>query len=158
MTSYVLRPGKPSDADALVRLWHAGWHDAHRGHVPDAMCETRDRSHFAKRVADLPWASSVVAAQADVVVGFALVRDAQLDQIYVAAEGRGNGAGALLLASAESAIRAAGFEEAWLMVAAGNRAARRFYQRHGWSDGGPQNITVDGVRASAHRYDKRLPP
>ena len=153
-----IRPATADDAAALVDIWHAGWHDAHRGHVPDALCATRDRGFFVERAAG--FASGFVAVSSEEVVAFTLVDGAQLDQLYVAAPWRGRGAGALLTCAAEEAIRSAGFDEAWLMVAAGNHSARRFYSRRGWSDSGASTVTLDSPSGSvsvvAHRYVKRL--
>lgn len=44
----------------------------------------------------------------------------------------GTGAGARLLHALEEELRDAGFTRAYLMVAAGNERAMRFYAKHGW--------------------------
>jgi GNAT superfamily N-acetyltransferase len=105
-------------------------------------------------------AGTVVAVVDGEVVGFVMVSGDEVDQVYVAASSRGTGVAALLLAEAESMVAAAGHSRAWLAVVAGNIRARRFYQRHGWTDDGPftyEAATADGtIGVTAHRYVKRL--
>ena len=49
---------------------------------------------------------------------------------------------------------------AWLAVVAGNARARRFYERRGWSDGGPFEYAAAGdhgpIPVPSHRYVKDL--
>jgi GNAT superfamily N-acetyltransferase len=54
----------------------------------------------------------------------------------------GRGLGTKLLAAATDELRRAGFVEAVLWVVAGNRRARRFYEREGWRPDG-REITED---------------
>lgn len=55
---------------------------------------------------------------------------------------------------------AAGHSQAWLKVVPGNTRARRFYQRCGWIDDGPFDISVphDGrqIRVPCRRYTKAV--
>lgn len=65
-----------------------------------------------------------------------------------------------LLAAGEERLAAAGVAEAWLAVVAGNARARRFYERQGWSDGGPLDYAAETadrpVTVPCRRYVKRL--
>lgn len=94
------------------------------------------------------------------IVGFVTVRGEELEQLFVAATHRGSGIAAELLSAGEARIAAAGHPEAWLAVVAGNIRARRFYERAGWSDGGPldyQAETPQGpVPVATRRYLRRL--
>jgi GNAT superfamily N-acetyltransferase len=79
--------------------------------------------------------TTTVATVGSRLVGFAMVRDDQVEEVYVAASARGTGVAAALLRDAESRV-AVSFDAAWLAVAAGNARARRFYERQGWRDAG----------------------
>ena len=60
-----------------------------------------------------------VAEVAGSVVGFVVVIDDEVEQIYVAAPARGTGVAGMLLDRAEDVIAAAGHGVAWLAVVAG---------------------------------------
>ena len=80
--------------------------------------------------------------------------------MYVAAEHRGRGVADALLDHAEKAIRDAGHGSAWLAVVDGNARARRFYERRGWSDGGPLLYAAEArgttIGVPVRRYVKAL--
>ncbi len=61
---------------------------------------------------------------------------------------------------AERHVAAAGHEEAWLAVVAGNARARRFYEKHGWRDEGdlPYEVTAGGETfvSPCRRYVKKV--
>ncbi len=59
---------------------------------------------------------------------------AVLDELYVAPTERGRGLGSELLAAAESSVRARGGELMEINVDAPDADARRFYERHGYSN------------------------
>lgn len=92
-----------------------------------------------------------------------MVLDDEVEQIYVATDHRGAGCAVLLLATAEQQIADAGYTVAWLAVVAQNDRARRFYERHGWSDHGSFTYLAAGrdrdsetIPVMAHRYEKRI--
>lgn len=185
-----LRPAVPEDAPAIADVWHAAWGDGHRGLVPAALEAARTRDSFGPRAAARVPGTTVavvndsvnavvdavvdavadavvdaVAGDADTraqarVVGFVTVRGEEVEQLFVAATHRGSGIAADLLSAGEDRIAAAGYDEAWLAVVAGNTRARRFYERAGWFDGGPldyQAETPEGpVPVSTRRYLRRL--
>jgi GNAT superfamily N-acetyltransferase len=94
------------------------------------------------------------------IVGFVTVRGEELEQLFVAATHRGSGIAADLLSAGEARIAAGGHPEAWLAVVAGNTRARRFYERAGWSDGGPLDYQAEtpqgAVPVATRRYLRRL--
>ncbi len=157
MTS--LRPGTPDDAAAVATLWHAGWHDAHAGHVPAGLTAARTHAEFAER-APRRVADTTVAEVAGVVAGFVMVVDGEVEQVYVAAEHRGTGLAAVLLDEAERQVAAGGYDVAWLAVVEGNARARRFYERQGWRDAGPlpYEVTSGGATylSPCRRYVRSL--
>ena len=155
-----LRPATGDDVDAIAALWHRGWPDGHRGHVPEALAAHRSLADF-QRLVPSRIAGTTVAVLASRVVGFVTVHDDEVEQVYVEAEARGGGVAALLLRHAERQI-ASRFDEAWLAVVAGNARARRFYERSGWRDGGGFEYAaeIEGGRLAVpcRRYVKPLTP
>lgn len=149
----MIRPATPADAAAVVRIWHDAWHDAHDGHVPDGLVAARTRSSFEERVgAVVPRA--LVAEVDGEVAGFVTLRDDEIELLFVDAPHRGTGVAAALLAAAEER------GGSWLSVVTGNRRARRFYERQGYADAGPDEETVT-VRGTAYvvvgrRYERTV--
>jgi ribosomal protein S18 acetylase RimI-like enzyme len=127
--------------------------------VPDELGAFRTfdsfRSRASERVGD-----TVVAAVDDVVAGFVMVIDDEVEQVYVASEHRGSGVAGALLAEAERLVVSNGYDEAWLAVVPGNARARRFYERRGWRDDGlidyPAATGAGPFQLTACRYAKRL--
>jgi ribosomal protein S18 acetylase RimI-like enzyme len=154
-----LRPARLEDSSAVAEIWRRGWRDGHLGNVPDDLVRARTPESFelraTQRVDD-----TVVAIVDGAVVGFVMVVDDEVEQVYVSAEHRGAGVAPVLLAEAERLVRGNGYERAWLAVVAGNARARRFYERHGWTDEGLFDYSaasVDGlISVPCHRYGKTL--
>jgi GNAT superfamily N-acetyltransferase len=153
----MLRPATPDDAPAVAEIWRRGWHDGHRGHVPDALTAIRTDESFATRAAQRV-ADTVVAVVDDAVAGFIMVVDDEVEQVYVHADHRGTGVAAALLTESERVVSANGHARAWLAVAVGNARARRFYEKRGWVDEGVFDYpaaTADGtIPVPCHRYAK----
>jgi putative acetyltransferase len=156
-----LRPATQTDVAAIAELWHDGWVDGHRGHVPAGLLAHRGPADFHQRVPDQLAATTVAVDDDDQVIGFATVRHDELEQLYVAATARGSGVADALIAHAESLI-AHDHELAWLAVVAGNARARAFYERCGWRDDGPLDYraAVDGGTfvVPCRRYVKPVGP
>lgn len=150
----------PGDIEAIAVVWHSGWRDGHLGHVPDALLEHRSLEDFRRRVPPrVP--DTVVATIAGDLVGFVTVREDEVEQVYVAAEGRGTGVADALLRHAEGVI-AARFGVAWLSVVAGNKRARRFYERNAWRDVGAHDYRAEilggTIPVPCRRCEKLLRP
>jgi GNAT superfamily N-acetyltransferase len=154
-----LRPANPEDAEAVAAIWYQGWGDGHLGHVPDELVEVRTQESFGVRAAQRV-GDTVVATVEGAVAGFVMVVDDEVEQVYVSTDFRGRGVASVLLAEAERLVAAKGHDEAWLAVAAGTGRARRFYQRSGWTDGGPFDYPSAGpagpIPVRCHRYVKRV--
>jgi GNAT superfamily N-acetyltransferase len=71
---------------------------------------------------------------------------AEIDEFFVAPEGRGAGIGRLLLDAAETEFVRAGCRNTSLQLGRGNATARRFYHRHGYRE-----------RSGFELLDKNLP-
>lgn len=152
-----VRGGSVGDVARVAQIWYDGWQEAHRGRVPDDLITVRTRESFDERAADrIPDTS--IAELNGAVAGFIMINDDEVEQVYVAAEGRGTGMADALLAEAERRVAAIGHTQAWLAVVAGNARARRFYERNGWRDEGLFDHDAPGpdgpIPVPAHRYVK----
>ncbi len=155
----ILRAASAGDAGAVAEIWRLGWHDAHDGHVPEALVAARTDESFRTRAAQRVGDTTVALVEGS-VAGFVMVVDDELEQVYVAGEHRGMGIADALIAEAERQVSANGHTKAWLAVVSGNRRARRFYERMGWADEGPfeyRPTVGDGtIAVPCHRYTKLL--
>lgn len=155
----LLRPARPEDAAAVARIWESAWRDAHLGHVSDELVAMRTPESFAARAAArVP--QTAVAETGGVIAGFVTAAGDEVEQLFVAAEHRGTGVAALLLAEGERRVAEQGHGRVWLAVVTGNARARRFYARQGWADEGPFDYRAEGrdgpVTVPCHRYTKEL--
>ncbi|MFE5291812.1 GNAT family N-acetyltransferase [Isoptericola sp. NPDC056618] len=150
-----LRPATPADTEAVARIWHEGWADAHLGQVPDALVAARTPTSFPERARERV-ADTTVAVRQGAVAGFVMVAGDEVDQLYVDRAARGADVGGALLGHAAQAVRDAGHPRAWLAVATGNAPGRRFYARQGWLDEGRfvHRAPVPGgtVEVDCHRF------
>lgn len=147
----MLRPGRPTDASPLARVWHDAWHDGHDGHVPDGLVTARTQATFDERVGTLLLRATLAEVDGE-IAGFVTVTADELELLFVGAGHRGRGVADALVGAAEA--RGA----TWLTVVAGNARARRFYERQGYADVGPdrEEVTVDGTTyvVEGRRYEK----
>ena len=154
-----LRRAVPEDMATVADIWHRAWHVAHAGHVPDGLTAARTLEAFhertPKRVAD-----TTVAEVDGRVVGFTMLVGDEVEQVFVDPDLHGSGVALVLLAEAERQVAASGYDVAWLAVVVGNARARRFYEKHGWSDAGdlPYEVTALGETyiSPCRRYEKRV--
>ena len=156
----ILRPYRSDDRAAVVRLWHAAWHDGHGSALPAVVVAERSLESFDLRLGPLE-AGTLVAELDGNVVGFAAIEGDEIDQLYVAAEARGTGLAAALLAAAESELVRRGIRDAAIQCSAGNDRAHRFYARAGWRDSGVRQApiwTPDGRHEThpTHIFVKQL--
>lgn len=153
-----LRAASATDAEAIAAIWHRGWEDGHLGHVPAALHPHRRLPDFQRRVPPR-LAKTTVATIGSRVVGFVMLREDELEQLYVAESARGSGVAAALIRLGERQI-AARFDRAWLAVAVGNMRARRFYARQGWQDAGALDYLAETTSGSmivpCQRFEKQL--
>lgn len=154
-----VRPAVRADLDDLARIWYEGWHDAHARIVPSELTRLRTLTSFRDRL-EAALADVLVVDSAGEPVGFCVIKDAELYQLFVSVHARGSGVAATLLADAEARLREAGIDNAWLACAIGNERAARFYEKWGWRRTGvvvyhPE--TSAGIfRLEVWRYEKRL--
>lgn len=156
-----LRPAVPQDMATVADVWHRAWHASHPGHVPDGLTAGRTLEAFHERT-PARVGDTTVAVVDGRVVGFAMVDGDEVEQVFVDPDLHGRGVAAPLLAEAEERVAAGGHDVAWLAVVVGNSRARRFYEKHGWTDAGdlPYEVTAQGERfvSPCRRYEKRVRP
>ena len=154
-----LRPADPAEIDRLARLWYDAWQDAHAAILPAELARVRTLESFADRLrARL---AHVRVAEVDgAPVGFSMIKDDELYQLFVSAQARGSGVAAALTADAEAQLAKAGVATAWLACAIGNERAARFYEKNGWRRTGTVVSHLDTTAGvfplEVWRYEKRL--
>lgn len=154
-----VRPAEPVELDALAALWRDGWQAAHAAILPAALAMHRTPERFRHRL-DRAIDDLRVAGPVGSPVGFCIVHRDELYQLSVSDDVRGRGIAAVLLADAETRMRLAGVEIAWLACAIGNARALAFYEKHGWRRVGrmmSRVTTPDGVfPLEVWRHEKHL--
>lgn len=159
MVTTSVRAAEPGDLMDVARIWEQGWRDAHSGFVSPELVEARRGEAFVTRAEDR-LASTLVAVADSAVVGFVVVIDDEVEQLYVDRTSRGAGVAAPLIAAAEDLIGRRGFERVWLAVIPENARARRFYEKCGWRDEGDFDYRAEGsdadITVRCRRYTKSL--
>jgi len=170
----VVRDAVESDADRLGQIKVTGWRAAYRGLVSDAALDRMDvdevAAGFGRAIAETvrgerPGEAVLVAAEAGLVVGYAVLGPYRWDEIpgagevyalYVDPDLWGGGAGRALLQAAEGRLRALGHAQAALWVLAANQVGRGFYEAVGWSADGAQAARCEVDDALEVRYRRTL--
>lgn len=154
-----IRTAQTRDLGPLAHLWWQGWRDAHLPLVPKALVARSTLDSFIVRMAlALPRIRTLGPVGAP--LGFHLIKDDELNQLYVDEDSRGSGIAAMLAADAEARLLETGITKPWLACAVGNVRAARFYEKAGWSLAGTQTIPTE-IPAGWYplriwRYEKRL--
>jgi GNAT superfamily N-acetyltransferase len=130
-----VRTAEETEVDHLAQLWYDAWRDAHALIVPPELARARTLESLRERMrASLPGVRVVGPPGAP--VGFYMLKDDELHQLFVAAAARGTGAAAILIGDAEGQLSDKGVATAWLACAIGNERAARFYEKSGWRRAG----------------------
>ena len=154
-----VRNAEEHEIDHLANLWYQGWLDAHEQIVPAELKRIRTPESFGPRLkALLP--SVRVVGPVGAPLGFHILKDDELYQLYVSAEARGAGVAAALIADAENLLSERGYETGWLACAIGNDRAARFYEKSGWRRAGNMinhlEPETDAFELEVWRYEKSL--
>ena len=156
-----VRSADEGEIDQLARIWFDGWQDAHAKILPVELARLRTLESLRDRMKSaLP--DVRVVGPPGAPVGFYMLNDDELYQLYVAAQARGSGVAAVLMADAETRLARRGVRTAWLACAIGNDRAARFYEKSGWRRAGTvvyQAEAPDGsLPLEVWRYEKHLSP
>ena len=151
------RDATPDEIDELAHVWFEGWHDAHATVVPIELVRLRTLDNFRDRLrAALAEIRAIGPRGAP--LGFTMLKDDEVYQLYVSRTARGTGVAGVLIADAERRLADRGVTTAWLACAIGNERAARFYEKQGWRRAGTVvNIaeTAQGPFAlDVWRYEK----
>lgn len=154
-----IRSVTDADINPLAQLWYDGWQDAHRDILPAALAQHRTLESFRLRLGERR-GDLLVAGEEGAPLGFVLLKDDELYQMYVATAARGTGLATSLIEAAENQLRMNGFNVVWLACAIGNARAARFYEKCGWTQTGVVTslLEVPGGIFSLEvwRFEKRL--
>lgn len=156
-----VRDAEKQEVDRLADIWYHGWQDAHAEIVPAELKRVRTFESFGDRMETLLSTVRVVGPSS-VPLGFHMIKDDELYQLYVSAEARGKGVAAALIADAEARLAERGYKTAWLACAIGNERAARFYEKSGWRRVGNMinhlETTAGPLDLEVWRYEKSLKP
>ena len=168
----ILRPAVPDDAMAVARVHVRAWQVAYKDLMPGeylAGLRPEDRAQrydFARLDPARP--RTLVAIEADTVLGFATISPArdesvagqgELCALYVEPDCWGRGIGRALAFAARGGLHRLGFTRAVLWVVAGNARAKQFYRADGWTPDElhrPQQIW--NVAVATVRFSRALEP
>jgi GNAT superfamily N-acetyltransferase len=155
----VVRDAELSEVDSLARTWYDAWQDAHAKIVPPELARVRTLESFNARLRAALDHVRVVGPRGR-PLGFHLLKDDELNQLFVDASARGSGIGVTLIEDAEARLASAGYKRAWLACAIGNDRAARFYEKRGWRLAGTvvsELDTPEGIfPLEVWRYEKQL--
>jgi GNAT superfamily N-acetyltransferase len=155
----LIRNADAPEIDRLARIWYDAWQDAHARILPAELARVRTLESFRERLRPALDHVRVAELSGD-AVGFCMVKDDELYQLFVTAAARGSGVAAALVADAEARLAAAGIATAWLACAIGNERAARFYEKCGWQRTGtvinPLDTPAGIFRLEVWRYEKQL--
>jgi len=124
-SSVILRAARISDVARLADIACASYHAAFSDILAPESLAKCDAGFFTLRFAR-EWGCVRLAEAEGRPCGFAMMMHKHISMLFVSLDCVGHGLGALLLADAEA--RGAKTLETFR----DNRAARRFYERHGW--------------------------
>ena len=154
-----VRDAEEQEVEALAQIWYDGWKDAHWEILPEELKRIRTPESFTERMR-AALSTVRVAGTPGAPVGFHMLKDDELYQLYVSAHARGSGVAAALIADAERLLAESGFETGWLACAIGNDRAARFYEKSGWRRVGNMINRLETPTGmfdlKTWRYEKRL--
>jgi GNAT superfamily N-acetyltransferase len=154
-----VRNAHQEELDALAKVWHESWNDAHAAIVPAELTRLRTLESFREGLQAALHSVRVVGPRG-APLGFYLLKDDELYLLFVTASARATGVAATLMADAEAQLARAGVETAWLACAVGNERAAKFYEKCGWRRTGTfineLEAPADKIQVEVWRYEKSL--
>ncbi|WP_300030755.1 GNAT family N-acetyltransferase [uncultured Roseobacter sp.] len=156
---YRIVPATNGFVKQISAIWETGWQEAHANIVPPQLAKLRNRQSFTERALENV-GGTAVAIDGTTVLGFCMVKQDELYQMYVSPDARGTGVAQALINEAENRVRANGYATAWLACAVGNERAGRFYEKSGWINTGRTIVELDTSSGPFHlevwRFEKDL--
>ncbi|WP_433531529.1 N-acetyltransferase family protein [Micromonospora sp. CA-263727] len=165
-----LRPATAGDLMAVGQLHQRSRVAAYSSFLPpEALATPTPKAMGAYWAERWAWERDshrmILAMRADTLVGFSYLGPDDEDEpdtgllcaIHLAPAERGRGIGRALMVDALEAMRTRGWRRAVLWVLRKNTAARRFYERGGWSPTGAERIELIGTTQTPQlRYTRPL--
>lgn len=143
-----IRPATAKDAAAIAEIFLSGAREAWGLAADEVPAEMEPPKILG---------GELVVEDDDGVVGFAIVKDCEIDLLFTHPRAWGLGAGRALLVAAEDALRDAHCGEVSLWTEERNASARRIYQASGWRKTKEVRERVwNGTAMRELRYRKRL--
>src|SRR5262245_46950366 len=106
-TDMELRFAEEAEIGQLAKIWYEGWQEAHARILPTELAKYRTLESFIERLRSaLP--KTRVAGPSGKPLGFSVIKNDELYQLYVSAGARGTGVASALLADAEARLTADG--------------------------------------------------
>jgi len=161
-----IRPAKPTDAEAVLSVARASWHEAYDGILGEDTVDAVLEDWY--RLEDLRSSiveSTVLVAERDGgVAGFAhagpnpdaLDGTYQLFRIYVRPDLWGREIGSRLLDRVTDAVRAAGGDRLRLGVLAANEVGVSFYESRDFDRVDAGTVEMAGETVDEYTYEKQL--
>jgi GNAT superfamily N-acetyltransferase len=157
--SITVRDADPAEIPAIAQIWYDAWRDAHAKILPAELARIRTLESFRSRLAEMLDIVRV-AGERGRPLGFCIVKEDELYQLFVSAEARGKGVAAALISDGENTLADRGVKIAWLACAVGNDRAARFYEKTGWHKAGTVSHSLgtrEGtIEFEVWRYEKVL--
>ena len=162
-----LRAARASDAEAIARIYVAGWQDAYPGLLPDrllvGMCRSEGRAQrWARSIRHPAKGERVMVAESDggAVIGFAsggparprgFTYDSEIYTLYVDGDHQEGGVGRHLFSGLALDLAASLGPSLIVWVLAGN-PSRYFYEALGGRHVGRRNGSLGGTAIEEHAY------
>jgi ribosomal protein S18 acetylase RimI-like enzyme len=160
-----IREAKPENAREIADCKVKSWRTAYKGIVPDdylSKLSVERQADYIKKAIEAAKGDEYYVVLCDgLAVGMLAVcncRDddkpdaGEISAIYLVEEYRGMGYGSMAMNCAISRLRLRGYEEAVIWVLEQNRAARQFYEKHGFTPDGAKKDIELGKPLTAVRY------
>jgi GNAT superfamily N-acetyltransferase len=133
-----IRPAGGGDIPQLLALVRRYWEYEHIGGFEALRLELLLKQLLGSAHLGAAWVAEAEGRLAGYLIAVTLLSlehgglMAEIDELFVLPEARGQGIGARLLAAAEAALAARGCVRVQLQLAAGNAGARDFYRHRGY--------------------------
>lgn len=123
-----IRAAERAELDALATLWFEGWQDGHQNILPPALARYRTWDNFRERL-EASTSAMRVAGPVGTPLGFCVIKDDELYQLYVSRPARGSGVAAALLEDGETRLALSGVRTAWLAARSATCVLQGFTRR-----------------------------